>query len=146
VSWRPYPSGGARHELEIYVAVHQCTGLESDLYNYDAAGHQLERLTVDSDLLGKMLSRSAAAQGAKDWPQVLLLVTARFQRVSWKYSAIAYATTLKNLGGLMQTMYLVATAMEMAPCAVGAGDTDLFGRLADLDQLVEGLVGEFTLR
>ena len=53
---------------------------------------------------------------------ILLVLTARFQRVSWKYELIAYATILKGVGVLYQTMYLVATAMRLAPCAIGAGD------------------------
>ncbi|MEM7134908.1 MAG: SagB family peptide dehydrogenase [Chloroflexota bacterium] len=146
VSWRPYPSGGACHELEIYVAVDECTGLKPDLYHYEPDGHQLGRLMVDSDALRRILIRAASAQAVTEKPNLLLLITARFQRVSWKYSALAYALTLKNVGGLMQTMYLVATAMELAPCAIGTGDSDLFARLTDIDVLQEGLVGEFTLR
>ena len=33
---RPYPSGGAIHELEYYIAVHQCDGLEAGFYHYHA--------------------------------------------------------------------------------------------------------------
>ena len=52
---------------------------------------------------------------------VLLILGARFQRVSWKYASIAYSLTLKHVGVLYQTMYLVATAMGLAPCGVGCG-------------------------
>src|SRR5438477_4575765 len=33
---RPYPAAGAIHELEFYVAVHACDGLEGGLYHYHA--------------------------------------------------------------------------------------------------------------
>jgi len=39
----------------------------------------------------------------------------------------------------------VATAMNLAPCALGCGDSDLFARAAETDYLVESSVGEFLL-
>ena len=60
--------------------------------------------------------------------QVLIIIAARFRRIAWKYASIAYALTLKHVGVLTQTMYLVATAMDLAPCGVGVGDSDLFAR------------------
>ena len=58
---------------------------------------------------------------------------------------MAYATTLKNVGVLYQTMYLVATAMGLAPCALGCGDSDAFARAAGADYYAEPSVGEFLL-
>jgi len=58
---------------------------------------------------------------------------------------MAYSTILKNVGALYQNMYLVATAMELSPCALGSGDADLLCRTAGLDYLVESPVGEFIL-
>jgi len=73
------------------------------------------------------------------------VLTSRFQRLSWKYRGIAYAVTLKNVGVLYQTMYLVATAMGLAPCALGGGDAEGFALAAGTDPLVESSVGEFLL-
>ena len=78
-------------------------------------------------------------------PQVLLVITARFQRIQWKYQSMAYALILKNVGALYQTMYLVATAMGLAPTALGGGHSDLFATAAGLDYLAETSVGEFML-
>jgi SagB-type dehydrogenase family enzyme len=78
-------------------------------------------------------------------PQILLVVTSRFGRVSWKYQAIAYALTLKAVGALYQTMYLTATAMGLAPCAIGTGDGALMARLLGTDFADESSVGEFLL-
>ena len=70
---------------------------------------------------------------------------ARFPRVAWKYASMAYALTLKHVGVLYQTMYLAATAMDLAPCGVGCGDADLFARAAGTDYYAESSVGEFLL-
>ena len=72
-------------------------------------------------------------------------MAARFQRVAWKYASTAYAVILKNVGVLYQTMYLAATAMNLAPCAIGCGDADLFARGAGTDYYAETSVGEFLL-
>ena len=58
---------------------------------------------------------------------------------------MAYAVTLKNAGALYQQMYLVATAMNLAPCGLGGGDSDLFAEAAGLDYYAETSVGEFLL-
>jgi hypothetical protein len=42
-------------------------------------------------------------------------------------------------------MYLVATAMDLAPCALGTGDSDYFTKLSGTDYLQETSVGEFIL-
>ncbi len=65
--------------------------------------------------------------------------------MSWKYDAIAYAATLKHVGVLYQSMYLVATAMGLAPSALGSGDSDLFAAAAGTQYTVETSVGEFML-
>ena len=78
-------------------------------------------------------------------PRRASLRTARFPRLAWKYASIAYALTLKHVGVVYQTMYLTATAMELAPCALGGGDSDLFARAADTDYYAETSVGEFLL-
>jgi SagB-type dehydrogenase family enzyme len=63
----------------------------------------------------------------------------------WKYEGMAYATILKDVGVLYQTMYLVATAMGLAPCALGCGNADVFSQVAGLNPYEEGSVGEFLL-
>jgi oxazoline/thiazoline dehydrogenase len=78
-------------------------------------------------------------------PQVLIVITSRFQRIAWKYEAIAYSLTLKHVGCLLQTMYLVATVMGLAPCAIGGGNSEIFARVAGLSPLMESSVSEFSL-
>jgi SagB-type dehydrogenase family enzyme len=59
--------------------------------------------------------------------------------------SIAYSLILKHVGVVYQTMYLAATAMGLAPCALGCGDSDRFARAAGIDYYVESSVGEFLL-
>ena len=77
--------------------------------------------------------------------QVLVILASRFQRMSWKYNSSSYHATLKNVGALYQTMYLVATAMGLAPCGLGGGDSELFCQATGLQFHEETSVGEFML-
>jgi SagB-type dehydrogenase family enzyme len=143
---RPYPGGGALYELELYVAVNACAGLTRGLYHYDPLRHCMERLAADSVEVTALLADASDSAGIpRKKLQVLLVVSARFQRIAWKYAGMAYATILKHVGVLYQTMYLVATAMDLAPCGIGAGDSDCFARAAGTDYYAETSVGEFLL-
>jgi SagB-type dehydrogenase family enzyme len=53
-------------------------------------------------------------------PPVLIVLAARFARMTWKYEGIGYANLLKDAGGLLQTRYLVATAMGLAHARLAA--------------------------
>jgi SagB-type dehydrogenase family enzyme len=142
---RAYPGGGGVHELELYVVAHQVAGLESGTYHYDGYGHRLELVHRQAGAERILLDAARSMSGAKAQPQVLLLVTARFEQLMWVYEGLAYALVLKNLGVLMQTMYLVATAMGLGGCALGAGAPHVFERIAGADPLSEDVVGEFML-
>jgi oxazoline/thiazoline dehydrogenase len=143
---RPYPGGGALYELELYPVVNRCTDLASGMYHYDPFNHRLERLAGKTPEVESLLQ---AANMATSIPleniQVLIVVAARFQRMAWKYNMLAYAATLKHVGVLYQTMYLASTAMGLAPCAIGCGDSDIFARAAGTDYCVESSVGEFLI-
>jgi hypothetical protein len=47
--------------------------------------------------------------------------------------------------GEPKTMYLVATAMDLAPYALGTGDASLFATMLGEDYVRESAVGEFVL-
>ena len=83
--------------------------------------------------------------GASAAPQILITIAARFGRVSWKYSSIAYALILKDVGVLMQTLYLMATDMGLGGCAIGSTNIELFAKMTGLEFHVEGPVGQFAL-
>jgi SagB-type dehydrogenase family enzyme len=142
---RPYPCGGAAYELELYLTVRRCQGIEPGAYYYDPAGHRLILVNEDATDREAMLHTASVATGLQAVPDVLITMTSRFQRLSWKYRAIAYSVSLKDAGVLYQTMYLVATAMGLAPCGLGSGDADLACRVLGLDYLAESSVGDFLL-
>lgn len=142
---RPYPSAGASYELELYLAVDKCGGLDRGFYHYEADGHALVPIEVRAHELEAMLAGARLAMGEMVAPQVLITIAARFGRMSWKYSSIAYALILKDVGVLTQTLYLMTTGMGLGGCAIGSVNIDLFTKMTGIEFHVEGPVGQFAI-
>jgi oxazoline/thiazoline dehydrogenase len=142
---RPFPSGGSIHEIEFYLAVGACRGLDPGLYGYRGLEHALERLPNTADGARRLLAGSQKAMGSDGPPQVLVVLACRLPRFAWKYQSMAYRVILMNAGVVIQTMYLVATDMGLVGCANGSGDSRLFAEITGLDPLNETSIGEFAL-
>ena len=142
---RPYPSGGGSWELELYLAVDKCEGLARGFYHYDAGGHALVPIGVGTHELDALLRGAEFAMGAPAVPQILITIAARFGRTTWKYSSLAYALILKDVGVLLQTLYLMTTEMGLGGCAIGTANIELFAKMTGLEFHVEGPVGQFAL-
>src|ERR1700730_11584564 len=142
---RPYPSGGSAYELELYLTVANCHGLARGFYHYDADRHALVQISARAHELEAMLAAAEFAMDAPGVPQILITIAARFDRTAWKYSSIAYSLVLKDVGVLIQTLYLMATDMGLGGCAIGSINIDLFAKMTGLEFHVEGPVGQFAL-
>ena len=149
VSMRNYPSGGARYPLEVYPVVYDVKSVEPGIYYYHPFHHRL--LAIDSeavyrerllDAAGWAMGRPADSPGQ---PAVLLVLTAVFARTCWKYRGIPYHLILQEVGALYQTMYLAATRLGLAPCAIGAFPELAVDELLRLDARDEAQVGLFAL-
>ena len=136
----PFP--GAPQPLEIFPVVDDCAGLDAGLYRYDRRRHRLARLCGRTADVERLLADAAASAGLAESGVQALLVLAAGRTAPAPYP---YALLLQQVGALFQTMYLVATAMGLAPCALGCGDSDAFARAAGADYYAEPSVGEFLL-
>ncbi|MCV7076780.1 SagB family peptide dehydrogenase [Mycobacterium szulgai] len=146
LSSRPYPSSGGLYELELYLVVRNVAGLEPGMYHYDSFDHVLRPVApADSKAVAQLLKPAAATLTGGAEPQVLLVISARWGRIMWTYEQMAYATILKDVGVLMQTMYLAATAMGLGACAQGFGDTAAFVAAAGVNELQECNVGSMVV-
>lgn len=144
---RPFPGGGARSELELYVLANHVDGLPAGAHYYDAREHDLIEVRRKDDYqsrINRWIHSSTGGQLNRD-PAVVLLVTAVFSRVMWKYRGIALGLIYKDVGCLFQTLYLAATAQGLAPCAIGGGEERHNAQWLGLDPLVESQVGCFLL-
>ncbi len=105
----------------------------------------LAPIGVPANELDALLAEAEEAMGAPAAPQILITIAARFGRISWKYSSIAYALILKDVGVLTQTLYLMATDIGLGGCAIGITNIDLFAKMTGVEFHVEGPVGQFAI-
>jgi len=148
-SLRNYPSGGARYPLEIYPVLLNVSSLSKGFYYYHPFHHRLAHLGRKPRYLDalRLVARRRMDRSPDDSnePAVLFIVTAVASRVSWKYDGIPLPLILQETGALYQTMYLIAAAMGLAPCAVGAFPERAVGEILGLDPAEETQVGLFAL-
>lgn len=130
---RPSPTSGDCHELELYAVVDRCAGLDRGVYHYDPYGHRLTPLDGDPDEL--LVSANLASR-----PPVLLMITARFRRLSWKYNGLGYSLVLTDAGALVQTLSLAGTAMGLSGSRIDGPDIDAAAHVFGLDWRTESSV------
>jgi SagB-type dehydrogenase family enzyme len=116
------PSGGARHSIEVYVLARKVAGLRRGLYHYNPDTHRLAPVgragpaSVSDYLPGQSWYDDAGA---------VMLMTAVFERVQWRYPyARAYRAVMAEAGHLCQTYCLLATWLGLAPfCTMALADS-----------------------
>ena len=143
VDSRSYPSGGSLYDQEIYFSVFRCEGLEQGFYHYDAPPHALVHIPFPEK--GNYGQKFQKAKDSPETPDVVLYISSRFGRISWKYRQVSYGVILRNVGCMYQTIYLIACSMNLGVCGRGACDTNLFAQLSGRDPYQEGAVGELFL-
>lgn|GEM_PF-3335517 len=155
---RPYASGGARYSSELYLFVGE-DGVEATpagIYRYCPENHRLEQLTTGRSIvdpvLGAVSSESMIRPPADTpdenvIPPLLIVITSRFGRVTFKYGGVAYDLVLKETGALLQTLYLVTAALGLAGCALGAvpGASRAIVRHCSINPLAEPVVGYYMV-
>ena len=142
---RPYPNGGGIYEQELYVTIEACADLPRGFYYYDPLAHALCPIGPPDADMAMLVEEAVTATAGLGRPQILFTIASRFGAFNWKYSSMAYAAQLKNVGVIYQTMYLVATAMGLGGCGLGLGNADRFARMTGLDYESEGSIGEFMI-
>jgi SagB-type dehydrogenase family enzyme len=143
---RPYPSGGARYALEIYVANNRIREIKKGIHFYDPLHHQLNLISENSTYRRKfnIFTRDVSTAVSRD-PDVVLIITAVFARTMWKYDKLSLSLILSDLGCLYQTMYLVATQMNLSPCPIGKTQEKLVKDWLSLNWFEESHIGTFLL-
>jgi putative peptide maturation dehydrogenase len=133
------PAGGGLHAVEAYVLIQRAEGLAPGLYHYLALEHALEPLrTLTPEEAADLAHRFVAGQNWFANVPVMVVMTARFDRLFWKYRRHAKAWRVVHLdvGHLSQTMYLSA-----ADLGLGA-----FVTAAINDRLIEVELGLVPMR
>lgn len=120
------PAGGGLHAVEAYVLVQRVEGLAPGIYHYLSMDHALEPLrALTAEEAADWAHRFVAGQDWFDNAPVMVVMTARFDRLFWKYRRHTKAWRVVHLdvGHLSQTMYLSATELGLG-CFVTAAIND----------------------
>ena len=114
---RPAPSAGGLYPLEIYAVTQGVVGLEDGIHHYDARAHELElrRPGVAHETLVDLTFGQSMVRDAN----VVVAITAVWQRTLYKYGPRGYRHVFLDAGHLGQNLYLVATALGLGPVAIG---------------------------
>ncbi len=144
-AFRTVPSAGGLYPIEIYPVVNNATGLERGLYHYDIKDHSL-------DFLKKGDFRRKVAEGCLDQNMaftsaVNFIWTTVIDRSHWKYLQRCYRYIYLDAGHIGQNFYLIAEALGLGACTIGALYDDELNEFLEIDGKTEtvlyvGVVGK----
>ncbi len=135
---RAAPSAGALYPIEIYPVANNVEGLAQGIYRYFVADHSLA-LVREGDFRHQMM-RHALGEEMMERASVVLVLSAVFERSAWRYRERAYRYVLLEAGHISQNIYLVATALGLGTCAVGAFDDQGYNKIMGLDGKKESVI------
>lgn len=140
---RTSPSAGGFHPVDAYPLLTNVEGLQPGLYHYDARGHALELIEPLAGGEAYALASSfLCGQTYFGDAHAVVLLAARFERAFWKYRNHPKALTalLMDAAHLSQTLYLVATDLELGAFVTAAiNNRDVEDRLG-LDGVAQGVL------
>ncbi|MCL2500484.1 MAG: SagB/ThcOx family dehydrogenase [Defluviitaleaceae bacterium] len=140
-SFRPTPSGGARHPFETYIAVRFVSGIQPGLYRYvpqSDIGEKKATIGRIGDLdyeneIGPMLMGQTWAVKA---PAVLFYTCVPY-RAEWRYVDMAHRVMLIDLGHLGQNVMFSAAGLGLGSCCMAAYDQALCDKTLGVDGINE---------
>lgn len=131
-TFRPVPSGGARHAFETYLAVFNVKDLKKGIYHYLPMEHSLEFIT-STDNLEDAVSDSLCEQKWASESAVVFFYSVVPYRGEWRYCTDAHRVMLMDAGHVVQNLYLSCQAIGCGTCAIAAFDQAAADKLLQLD-------------
>jgi SagB-type dehydrogenase family enzyme len=138
VALKTSPSGGARHPIEVYLAVRNVCGLDAGLYHFAAHRNELERLSTAPP---PAFEEFLPSQSWYNEASALVFFTAVFERTRWRYNGPrAYRAVTIEAGHVCQTFCLTATWLGLAPfCSMALADSAI-ERALGIDGITESVL------
>lgn len=139
ISFRFYPSAGARYPLEIYpILLRGNREINQGVYHYHVRTHSLEILFASS------FKRSLFRCFSQPWIKkaaMLVAISAVFFRTETKYGTRSYRYIMSESGHLSQNLYLTSTALKLGCCSIGGYRDNDLDKILDIDGLEESTIG-----
>lgn len=141
---RPYPSGGGRFPVELYVLNLQTSDeFASGVYHYDLKAHSLDQLWK-KEFTREELEELFGYPWAKK-ASVLIVMTGVFHRTVEKYGERGYRFVLLEAGHIGQNIALASEALGLRSCSLGGVNEQFIESLLDIDPKQESAVYSIVL-
>ena len=144
-AFRTTPSAGGLFPIETYPVINNLKGLKQGIYHYNILEHSIE-LLKEGDY------RQKVVQGCLDQNIVYnsaanIIWSAVIERSKWKYLQRCYRYIYLDAGHIGQNFYLIAEALGLGACTIGAIFDDELNELLNIDGINEtaiyvGVIGK----
>lgn len=129
---RTAPSAGATYPLEVICQIDRVSGAEPGLYRYDPVDHVLVPASISvAGMNARSIAEACYGQSWMGNAAAVLILVADYPRTTDHYGTRGIRYVDMEAGHAGQNIYLMAEALGLATCAVGAFDedaiTDLLG-------------------
>jgi SagB-type dehydrogenase family enzyme len=130
-AFRTTPSAGGLYPIEIYPVVNNITELDKGLYHYDIQEHSLN-LLKEGDFR-RIVAKGCLDQNIAFTSAVNFIWTAMIGRSQWKYLQRCYRYIYLDAGHIGQNFYLIAEALGLGACTIGALYDDELNGFLEID-------------
>jgi SagB-type dehydrogenase family enzyme len=128
---RAAPSAGALYPIEVYVIVHNVSGLTPGLYHYDPFRHGLTELRKKD--FRKAISRAGLGQGVLEEANLVMVLTAVPARTTGKYGKRGHRYIYLEAGHVAENILLQSVSLGMGAVPIGAFSDDRLDELLGID-------------
>lgn len=137
-TFRTVPSGGCRHALETYIAVHRVETLDPGLYRYQPLDHELVLLRREN-LRSRIIAAALGQEFAGQCAATFIWSTVPY-RMEWRYAEASHKVIAMDAGHACQNLYLACEAVHAGTCAIGAYSQDLADACIEADGTEEFVI------
>lgn len=135
---RAAPSAGATYPIETYAVVNNVESVRAGIYHYLVPSHELD--LVREGHVQREMSNAALGERMLLEANVVLVLSAVYKRTERRYRERAKRYIHFEAGHIAQNVYLVATAMGLGTCAVGAFYDEDMNNVLGLDGQEESVL------
>jgi SagB-type dehydrogenase family enzyme len=144
-------SAGNLGSVELFVLVRRLDGLPDGLYFYQSGRHSLARMTSRDDIANspEIKIRRIFPHSVGELPDVVLLFTGAYHRLSKKYGAVAYRLMQLDAGVAISQCLLAAKSVGLFAEAPVRWPDDVIAEAIHLDlsrEHVTGVVSFYSTR
>ncbi|MFX1496915.1 MAG: SagB/ThcOx family dehydrogenase [Promethearchaeota archaeon] len=144
-AFRTVPSAGGLYPIETYPVINNVEGIERGIYHYNIPNHSVELLREGdfrSEIMRGCLDQQLAFNSALN-----IVWTAIIERSKWKYLQRCYRYIYMDVGHIGQNFYLIAEALGLGACTIGAIYDDEINKSIGIDGVTEtaiyvGVIGK----